>query len=87
MPEQIEPVVDVSSHDQPGQALERAVELGRPGQKVIYARDWRLFNRSLASAAWALYEGGLVDLVQRRVPSARYTKFEYIAIKRSSGAL
>ncbi|QMU58833.1 MAG: hypothetical protein GKR98_11890 [Boseongicola sp.] len=76
--------LDVSSKESPDQALVTAINQGEPGLQVTYAVDWCLWNKSLATTARALFEDGVVDLVQRKVPGPRMAKFEYIAIKRSS---
>ncbi len=77
--------VDVSATEEPSRALKRSISKGTPGLRVIYARDWALWDQNLAEAAWTLFEQGIVDLVQRRVPGRTTAKFEYIAIKRTSG--
>ncbi|UWQ79715.1 hypothetical protein K3725_01525 [Leisingera sp. S132] len=75
-------VIDITSESRPSQVLASKIKNGPPGLQVVYARDWMLSDALLGAAAWALYEQGKVDLVQRRLSSGRKAKFEYIAIKR-----
>ncbi|WP_027255731.1 hypothetical protein [Leisingera aquimarina] len=77
-------VVDVSSSDKPARALIKTIAAGAPSIRVVYARDWYLWDRTVAAAARELFETGNVDLVQRRIPGLKRGKFEYIAIKRQA---
>lgn len=75
--------INVTGSACPGQALTQAIYQGRPGLRVIYARDWFLANSRAATAARALFEQGRVHLVQERIRTGRNDKFAYIAIKRT----
>ncbi|KIC17751.1 hypothetical protein [Leisingera sp. ANG-DT] len=75
--------IDVTGSACPAQALIRAIGQGKPGVRVIYARDWFLADRRAATAARALFEQGQVHLVQERIRTGRNNKFAYIAIKRT----
>ncbi|WP_323777095.1 hypothetical protein [Leisingera sp.] len=75
--------IDVTGSACPAQALIRAIGQGKPGVRVIYARDWLLADRRAATAARSLFEQGQVHLVQQRIRMGRNDKFAYIAIKRS----
>lgn len=74
--------IDITKDDEPEHALAFKIKEGAPGLQVVYSRDWTLWNEAVATAAWALYEQGHVELVQRRVSIGSRAKFEYIAIKR-----
>lgn len=78
--------VDVSKHVEPAAALMRAIAAGPPNTWVVYARGWYLERTAVAAAAWALFERGEVELVQRRLRSGRFPKFEYLAVKKDAPA-
>lgn len=74
--------IDVSDHVEPAAALIDAIAVGRPNTWVVYARGWYLERTAVASTAWALFEHGDVELVQRRLRRGRFHKFEYVAVKK-----